>query len=603
MTYFPFAKCSFIANVLFAFLFAFSSVLSAADAPQDRSPVDLVLAKDGSWLISANETANSISLVRTSDGQVLDEVSCGDHPTDIAMTGDGMILVAANWSGELTGFRVENEKLSRTGFIELGLDPHGIAVSPSADVAYVSLMATGEVAEVDLKTFELVRKFPVGAWPKYLTVSKDGKRLAVGLSGSGQIAVFDTETGKPLYEEPLANGLNLGHMITSNDGLHTYFTWMVYRTNPITISNIQRGWVLASRIGRVRLDGPAYREAISLDVPRKAVADPHGIAISNNGQRLLASSSGTHELLLYRLRDLPFIGTGGPGDLIEPKLARDRDRFSRIEVGGRPMGLVISDDNDTAYVANYLRNSIQVVDLSARKMVNEFALGGDPEPQTLERYGMTVFYDAERSLDQWYSCHSCHQNGGTNSKAMDTWNDGTGLTVKTVLPLYQVTETHPWTWHGWQTDLDEAMHKSITSTMKGKAPNKRDKKALIAYLSVLKEPPNPFQQSDQATAQSVARGKEIFHSAKAACADCHSGAHFSDGQVHDVGLGSSDDYYDGYNTPSLRGAYRKVRWLHNGRAKTLHRLINELHSPDKVSGHGTLSEQESTDLIEYLKTL
>ncbi len=39
------------------------------------------------------------------------------------------------------------------------------------------------------------------------------------------------------------------------------------------------------------------------------------------------------------------------------------------------------------------------------------------------------------------------------------------------------------------------------------------------------------------------------------------------------------------------------------RAKTLKRVINDLHSPDKVAGSGTLTEQESADLIAYLKSL
>ena len=49
------------------------------------------------------------------------------------------------------------------------------------------------------------------------------------------------------------------------------FPWMVYRNNPITAGNIRLGWVLASRIARVRLDGPARREAMSLDPQGKAI--------------------------------------------------------------------------------------------------------------------------------------------------------------------------------------------------------------------------------------------------------------------------------------------------------------------------------------------
>ncbi|TWT98418.1 hypothetical protein [Stieleria varia] len=576
---------------------------STIESAIDRSPVDLVVDSSGNWIVSANETSDSISLIDVANRRVVDEVACGQHPSAIAITPDDRVLVSCGWSGEVVVFAIQNDQLERIGGIDVGFHPHGLAVNAEGTRAYVGLNATGEVAELDLVELRMTRKFAVGQWPRYLTLSPDGSRLAVGCSGESEIRVVDTQSGELLYEEPLSGGINLGHMVTSEDGLYAYFPWMVYRTNPITVGNIRRGWVLASRIGRVRLDGPAYREAISLDVPEMAVADPHGLAITPDTKHLVASASGTHELLVYRLNDLPFVGTGGPGDLIERELQFDRKRFFRIPLGGRPMGIRIAADSQTVFVANYLRNSIQWVDLSTQRVEHEVDLGG-PQEQTLERRGMAVFYDGQRSLDQWYSCHSCHQDGGVNSKPMDTLNDGTEMTLKSVLPLYGVTKTGPWTWHGWQTDLTDAMHKSITTTMRGAAPSDDDKQALIAYLDFMPEPPNPFLAASGGKLSDAAqRGREVFQSANAACADCHSGDHFTDGENHDVGLGSEDDLYDGFNTPSLRGLYRKTRWLHNGRAKTLQRLLNELHSPEKVSGGAPLTESQTADLIEYLLTL
>ena len=583
-----------------------TGVASSADLTSesaDRSPVDLALSPDGRWLVTANETSNSISLVRTEDARLVDEIPCGRHPADVEFCPDGKtILVTGTWSGDVTVLERVEDRLERKGVVDVGYEPWGLAVTPDGNRAYVGQVATGQIAEIDVESRTLLRQFDAGHWPRYLTLSPDGSRLAVGCAGEGRIVVIDPDTGESLYDEPLANGINLGHMVPSSDGLHAYFTWMVYRTNPITVPNIRRGWVLASRIGRVRLDGPADREAISLDVPRKAVADPLGIVVSPDEQTLVASASGTHELLVYRLPDLPFVATGGPGDLIDRALERDRERFSRIEVGGRPMGLRMAADNRTVYVANYLRNSVQIVDLTEHRVVDEIALGGPPEP-SLARHGMEIFYDGGRSLDQWYSCHSCHQNGGINSRPMDTFNDGTPMTLKTVLPLYHVRETSPWTWHGWQDDLTSAIHKSLTTTMIGEPPSDEETQALLAYFESLEEPPNPFRAPDGGLSAAAQRGRAIFESVKAGCAECHTGKHFTDGLIHDVGLGSPDDHYKGYNTPSLRGVYRKVRLLHSGRAKSLERVVNDLHSPEKVAGEGPLTEQETADLIAYLKSL
>ncbi|MGD9854582.1 MAG: hypothetical protein AB7U20_06475 [Planctomycetaceae bacterium] len=573
------------------------------NAKVDRSPVDLALSPDGHWIVTVNETSGSASLIRTADGRVVDEVACGRHPAAVAFCPDGRtILVTAAWSGELMVLGLVGDSLQQQGAVAIGHEPWGIAIAAQGDRAFVGLVATGQVVEVDLAALRVVRRIDVGNWPKSLTLSPDGARLAVGCSGDGKIVVIDTANGEPLYEEPLANGINIGHMVPSYDGAFAYFTWMVYRTNPITADNIRRGWVLASRIGRVRLDGPADREAISLDVPRKAVSDPHGLVISGDGRRMVASASGTHELLVYRLPDLPFVGVGGPGDLIERELEHDRERFDRIEVGGRPLGLQMAADDRTVYVANYLRNSVQLVDLDERRVTREILLGR-PEHPSLERQGMALFYDGRRSLDQWYSCHSCHQDGGINSRPMDTFNDGSPMTLKTVLPLYHVTETGPWTWHGWQTDLADAMHTSFTSTMLGEAPSAEETRALLAFLNTLEPPPNPFREPDGSLSAAAERGKAVFESEQAACTQCHSGPYLTDGRIHDVGLGSSADTYQGFNTPSLLGVHRKVRLLHQGRSRSLEVLLTDLHSPAKVSGTEELTEQDVQDLIAYLKSL
>lgn len=576
----------------------------ASDAKQShRSPVDLVLAPSGEWLVTANETSHSLSLVDTASGKVLDEVPCGRHPVAVALSPDGTtVLVSSRDEGLVSLFAVEQQKLKKLASIVVGMQPHDIAVSPDGKRAFVGLVAAAQVAEIDLTSHKVGRKIDVSPWPRYLTLSPDGTRLAVACSGASEIDVVDTTTGKLLYDEPLSGAINIGHMTTSADGKYAYFPWMIYRSNPIDERNIRLGWVLASRIGRVKLDGPAYREAISLDVPGIAVADPHGLAINNNQTRLVVAASGTHELLVYRLQDLPFIAAGGPGDLIDQKLLNDRDLFYRIPLGGRPMSVCFSPDNRTAYVANYLQDAIQVVDVEAREVLSSIALGG-PEKPSLARQGAEVFYDGKHSLDQWYSCHTCHYNGGVNSKAMDTWNDGTPLTSKTVLPLYHLHQTKPWTWHGWQESLAGAMDHSFRTTMVGKGISYDQREAILAYFAELQPAPNPHRLADGSLSEAAQRGKEIFASAQANCAQCHKGEFFTDGEIHDVGLGAEKDQYQGYNTPTLLGVYAKVRFLHDGRARTLEAVLSGDHAPSKVSGTKDLSEAQLADLVAYLKSL
>ncbi|MEX1096455.1 MAG: hypothetical protein WED34_10420 [Planctomycetales bacterium] len=572
------------------------------DAGADRSPVHLVLGPDESWLVAANRTAGTCSLVALPGGKVLDEVSVGADPVDLALAPDGRtVLVTASRAGDVVFLDVQAGRLKKLGSLAVGFEPWGVAISPDGREAYVAQSLADRVAVIDMAARKVVAHIEVGGWPKYLAVSPDGARLAVGTSADRGVTVVDPIARKRLFIERFG-GMNIGRLRVADDGGHAYFPWMIYGNNPISKSNIQRGWVLASRFARVRLDAKARREAISLDPKGEAVADPHGIDIARDGARAVVSSSGTHELLVYRLPDLPFMDYGGPGDHIDPALLADKDRFFRIPTGGRPMGLAIARDGRTVYVADYLDNSVRVVDLEERKLVRSIPLGGPAAPSAARR-GEAIFYDARRSLDQWYSCHSCHDEGGSNVEPMDTQNDGSGFTFKTVLPLFDLEHTGPYTWRGWQQGLDDAIRKSLVDTMQGPAPSERDVADVRAFLSSLERPRNPHRQADGSFSEAALRGKAIFEGDVAGCAACHSGPHFTDGAIHDVGLEERRDPYQGFNTPSLVGADRKRRLLHDGRARSLEEVLTGDHAPEKVTGNGKLSADELRDLLAYLRSL
>lgn len=576
-----------------------------SDAPQaagvDSSPVDLVLTTDESRAVIANQTANSISLIDLTSGKVLSEAPCGERPSNVALTPDGrQVLATATYSGELIIYDLADDRLKQSGSVNLSFEPRGVAVSPDGKLAYVVLTTGPAIAVVDIERRQVLERIAVSRWPRSLALSPDGKRLAVGCSGDGGVAIVDAVERKQLFCEDFG-GLNFGQMQVNAAGTHVYFPWLIYRQNPITQVNIRRGWVIASRIARVPLDRKARREAIALDPEGRAVGDPYGLAISPDEQTLVVSASGTHELLVYKLPGLPLQDYGGPGDHIDPKLLKDRERFDRIPLGGRPMALRYSKHGDQVYVANYLLNAIQVVDVPNRKVSRTIPLGSASSP-SLARQGEAIFYDAGRSFDQWYSCHSCHYEGHSNAVTMDTKNDGRFGNYKTVQSLRGSAETGPWFWHGNVADFDAALKQSLSDTMLGKPPTDDDVKALAAYIRTLKWPPNPNNQSDEQKA-AVARGEVVYKSEKAACARCHPGPNFTDGRKHDVGLGAKGDMFPSYNPPSLRGVFDRILLLHDGQAKTLEEVLRGPHNPARVTGAGELTDAELKDLLAYLRSL
>ena len=125
-----FAALSFLAMVC-------CSIAIASE--RDRSPVDLVLGPDGTWLATVNQSSDSISLVQISDSQVLDEIAVGHHPVGIALAPDGKtLLVSGHYSGDVSVLEVSSGKLLPRGRIEVGYQPHGIAIAPHGKTAYIA---------------------------------------------------------------------------------------------------------------------------------------------------------------------------------------------------------------------------------------------------------------------------------------------------------------------------------------------------------------------------------------------------------------------------------------------------------------------------------
>ncbi len=576
-------------------------------------------------MVSANQTSGTVSLIDVQKSRVVDEVAVGDYPIALEVGRDSReVWVTCRDSGTVGKLALRSGRLEIVRRIQLGYHPWGMAWDAWRHSLWVAQRASGRIVELNGETGEPLRHVSVGSWPERLAIAPGGNRLAVTLAGAQGIALVDLTTGN--VERRTFRALNQGQPLFTADGAEVWLPWMVYRANPITEANIRRGWVWGSRLGRIPLDPSAPRRVLTLDQRGRAVADVADIAwVGPAGEELVITAAGTHELLWLghlpsrqktqeetgRSKDekgakllskrLPWREYAAT-DHMDARLIPDTNRFRRVPLGGRPLGVAVTPTGDRAFVANYLKNSIQVVDLRTFRVTAEINVGGSKSPSPARR-GAAIFFDAGRSLDQWYSCHTCHLEGGTNAIVTDTLNDGTPRTFKTILPLYDLPHTSPWTWHGWQTDLRAAMHKSLTSTMLGKAPTDPEVAALLAFFAELPHPVNPYAVDPSRDRSAIERGRKLFHEGRAGCADCHSGPYLTDGQVHDVGTGSKSDLYEGYNTPSLRGVALRLRYLHDGRARSLESLLREHHRPEDVAGVPPLDDRQLQDLVEYLRTL
>jgi len=556
---------------------------------RDRSPRDLALSPGGKWAVTANATAGSVSLVDLEKGVVATEVAVGRRPEGIAWAG-ARVVVANHLADSITILDADPPKLTVAATVEVGDEPRGVAIA--GDQAFVVLSGEDAVAVVDLVERKVTARVAVGTEPWHATLSPDGRRLVVGNTRSRDVSVIDT--AKLAVERTVRlNGRNVRRAAVSPDGASAYVPFAGELGFPTGKADIENGWVIANRLGRVALDREEPRTAIALDARKDAMADLEAAAVSPDGQTIALAAGGTHELILLRL-PLPFAAR--TRDHIDPKLHGDAKRFRRVPLGGRPVAVAFQPDGWRAVVANYLSNSVQVVDVEKGAVEKTIALGGPAKP-SLARAGEAVFYDGSRSLGHWFSCHSCHTDGHTNGGLFDTFGDREYGTKKKTPTLRNVANTGPWTWHGIEKDLRASVRKSMEKTLQGPKATEADLDAILAFLATL-EPASPRPPAD---AEAVKRGDALFHAKR--CHTCHAPPLYTIDRLEDVGTGTKDDLFEGYNPPSLLGVGRRAPWLHDGRARSLEELLKKHHAPSKTREEKDFTDAELADVMAFLKSL
>jgi YVTN family beta-propeller protein len=563
------------------------------------SPMDLALSSDGRRALTANSTANTVSLVDIAAGKVLAETSVGKRPFAVAFSPSGDKAAVTNFDSDtVTLLDVSPSAVKANAPIPVGDEPRGLAFSPDGKTLAVALSGENAVAIVNPLTKKVTARAGVGTEPWHLAFSPNGKRLAVGCTRAQEITVLDTTNWQELHTVKL-RGRNVRHIAFAPDGHTVYVPHISERGRPATQENIDNGWVVGNRLSRVPITQEGPREAIALDPRGKAVGDLDGIAVSPDGNTIAVTAGGTHELLLMRL-PLPFVAYGGPGDHIELNLLYDEKRFRRIPLGGRPLGVAFTPDGNTAIVANYLSDALQVVDVKEGKITRTIALGG-PQTPSLTRRGEILFYDANRAFNQWYSCNTCHVEGHTGGGNFDTFNDGSYGTSKKTLSLRGVTDSGPWTWHGHQKDLRKLVRDSFTKSMQGPEPSAEELDAMMAFLTTLAVSPSPHRNADGSLSAAAKRGEAVFKAK--GCDTCHTPPKYENAGTYPVGLESEMDAFPGFNPPSLRNVYSRAPYLHDGRARTLEDVLTKFHTPSKLNGKPDCTPAELTDLVAFLKAL
>ena len=167
---------------------------------QTTRPKELAMGRDGR--IAALCTGRVI--VFSSSGKVEGDVALNTGPMGVAWSADGRSLYASGGDGKVARLAVIEGKWTRTddwaldvpaSFVSTGRtsgNPQATGIAVSGGRVFVALGIRNAVVEVEVATGEVRRAIATGVAPYHLSLSPDGRTLAVSNRG-GAVA----EPGEP----------------------------------------------------------------------------------------------------------------------------------------------------------------------------------------------------------------------------------------------------------------------------------------------------------------------------------------------------------------------------------------------------------------------
>jgi len=191
--------------------------------PAGLHPKVMVLSDDGTKLFAANWSGESVTEIDTATGKTIRTLPVGLHPRGMALARDGKLYVA-NFDGESIDV-FDGPDYGHTYRLAVCRIPRHLALSPDEKTLFISCYHDSEVHALDLATELVTHTVKVGANPKSLEASRDGRYVFTadyGEDAHGFSVVDTTDWTARIFSIP---GMDRGSGIAvTPDGQHALVT-------------------------------------------------------------------------------------------------------------------------------------------------------------------------------------------------------------------------------------------------------------------------------------------------------------------------------------------------------------------------------------------
>jgi DNA-binding beta-propeller fold protein YncE len=352
----------------------------------------LTLAFAAVALLSAAPRAETLLVVRKTDDAVdfmdpgsglrLASVALGHAPHEVSVAPDGRRAAITNYgTRERAGSTlsiVDLEQPRELARIDLAphTRPHGVAWFAGDRIA-VTAEGSQHLLIVDPGAGRVVRAIATGQDVSHMVaVSADASRAYVTNLGSGTVTALDLGVGRKLGD--VVTGAGSEALAVTPDGGEL--------------------WVAARADGQIAIVDTATLE-VSARLPLPGI--PIRIAMTPDGRTALVTCAGTSELVAF---DVASRGERGRRKVDVPLAPGAGQRpFARLAPGSAlPVGLLVSRDGRSAFVAATMGDRVVQFDVATLAPLRTIEVDGEPDG-----LGST-------SVLQNAPCHACAPSSATN---------------------------------------------------------------------------------------------------------------------------------------------------------------------------------------------
>jgi PQQ-dependent catabolism-associated beta-propeller protein len=304
-------------------------------------PVFAAAAEPAGQVWVTNETGNSVSVINAATNQVERTIAVGKRPRGIGKSPDGHeVYVALGDEGKIAVIDAKKMKVVRK--FSSGPDPEAFAIHPNGTM-YISMENDGKAAIYDPRTGKRKAEVAVGLEPEGVAASPDGARVIVTSESTNMLHVIAVPEHKILAN--ILVGARPRSVTFSADGKYAYAstevggeikrvdmsTLKVDRTGSTGEKEAKPKDVLLSRDQKLlyvaggRANKVFVLDAETLEVKGAIPVGPRvwGLALSRDGSRLYTTNGANNTVSV--------IDTA-KGEVI-----------TNVEVGKGPWGVVVLD--------------------------------------------------------------------------------------------------------------------------------------------------------------------------------------------------------------------------------------------------------------------